>query len=207
VKKASNGNVLSYWRTGNPYYHTRQLLYYEDGKCGSWGRFLADCLLVHGITSFELLKVEPNSSVLPSDLPGTVGGFLVKNWTFTGEGNSGNDDYPYGYPDGAIVVDEVGVPAQGCLEYFESADPQSYFSDHALLKCEFEVNNVDKTIYYDASYGKAVDDLHEWEEDAVDGFYASHSMGGYNMVIRKNTLLFEVMETLEDYSGDMHGKP
>ncbi len=50
VVKRVDGTQLTYWATGSPPDNTQDLLNTGDGRCGAWGDFFDDCLLVQGIS-------------------------------------------------------------------------------------------------------------------------------------------------------------
>jgi len=86
--KNVNGEDLSYYKSYLTNSSTTAgLLADKDGQCLAWVRFFLDCLKVHGISNSDnIAKVTP-------DVAGE--GLLIKNWGFTGNGTSGDNEYPY----------------------------------------------------------------------------------------------------------------
>jgi hypothetical protein len=138
---------------------TAALLSNGDGQCGAWAKLFIDLRKVQGIDdSNEYVLFEP----IADD------GFIVKNWTFSGTGLSGNTTYPYlNVTDSfligltkynfrfAEVKDATGVAGQG------NSNPASLFNNHQV---------VIGGVYYDPSYGIKYSTLQDID-NSIDGFY------------------------------------
>ena len=140
---------------------TADLLKHGDGQCGSWARFFIDMRKVQGID-------EQDEYVIFK--PIYDDGFIVKNWSFTGNGTSGHPTHPYinffSNYDAlygstsynwlfAEVNDENGIQGQG------NTNPASMFNNHQV---------VISGQYYDPSYGIKYANMQEID-DSIDGFY------------------------------------
>jgi hypothetical protein len=158
-----DGKPLRYYADYNTQNSTTyDLLQTQDGQCGAWVKLLMDAQRVHGITEVgDLMLIEANVGT----------GFLVKNWDFAAQGNSGNALFPYlniqlepwklaaGYQwRYSEVTDAPGVPGQGNL------NPAALFEFHYLLKRSGK--------YYDPSYGKEYGSFDDFETAALAGYFA-----------------------------------
>jgi hypothetical protein len=141
---------------------TAGLLAVGDGQCGAWAKFFMDSLKSNGITKSDnyawLGKLNQTQ------------GFIVKNWSFTGSGNSGSSSYPFfGIPDSNFVdtnfynwkwtevQDANGIAGQN------NANPASWFNNHQLIMIDGK--------YYDPSYGKTYENAADFQAKAIDGFW------------------------------------
>jgi hypothetical protein len=131
--------------------NTAGLLALSNGNCYSWADIFQDTILVQGITEpfpnmFEVLAV-PDAN-----------GFLVKDWTFIGNGSSPGT-YPYVWVVGQDAIDSPnGAPGQG------NPNPPGGFQNHFIVQYASD--------YYDPSYGGPVYFSHAaWENASLDGFF------------------------------------
>lgn len=144
---------------------TSQLIADGDGQCGAWVRLFLDARKLHGLKETNNIW-----QVVPK---GSETGFLVKNWTFEGNGNRSNPLMPYvnivGDPfklshsynwKHAVVTDEAGIAGQS------ESNPASSFKSHFVAR-------VDDT-YYDPSYGVTYAGIAEIDEQ-IAGFYTEDS--------------------------------
>jgi hypothetical protein len=142
-----DGEDLRYygdWGTGNLY--TKDLIHDADGQCGAWADFMQDSLGEHGISS-TITDVELKAGY------GTW--ILVKNWTFSGSGTSGDPDWPYKFP--SEVTDQTGVSGQS------TANPLAQFIRHYIITYGSD--------HYDPSYGNGpYGQFYQWEDASLDGF-------------------------------------
>jgi hypothetical protein len=174
---------MSYWKPGtcptpnscpspiNPLgqrscvFTTEGVLRHKDGRCGGWANFFKDSLAIHGIGSTIVTVQHVSSGAL----------LLVSNWTFVGNGNSGDSNWPWKFvikydstgssgkfltnDQGSEVRDDPGIPAQG------NDDPQAIFTNHAIVEYNGKL--------YDPSYGTGpFNNCKAWED-------ASMANGGY----------------------------
>lgn len=172
------GEGLEYWRTDNPKQDLKGLLLFTDGSCVAWADFLVNCLGVHGIvaTSVEIIA---DDAVNPPPRLGWVAGFLVKRWTFTGGGTSGNPNWPYIYP--TEVTDETGVPGQN------NPNPPGGFYNHFITRRGTDL--------LDPSYGAgpyANNNLLQWKTDSIDGYIAADPLNSRYVAKRDNTGIQEM---------------
>ena len=164
-----DGVQLTYYNSYNTeVMTTADLLAYGDGQCGSWARFFLDTLKIHGFReaeNFVLFK--------PSLLFEEEGGFIVKNWTFSGDGWFGGVAgmlHPYlNIPSYPLVgstqynwlFKEVnytsGTAGQG------NAKPAALFGNHQVAFVQGK--------YYDPSYGQTFATLQDIDNGALDGFW------------------------------------
>ena len=147
--------------------NTADLLKYGDGQCGAWASIFIDMRKVQGIDDTdEYVIFRP---IPPLGIPQDYVGFLVKNWTFTGNGSSGHATHPYlNLPDSPLVGatsynwkfaevnDATGIPGQG------NANPASLFNNHQV---------VISGRYYDPSYGVQHASLQDIDDNAIEGFH------------------------------------
>lgn len=145
---------------------TEELIKQGDGQCKAWTYLFLDLRKVHGIDDEdECRAIQP--------IPGH--GFIVKNWSFNGNGTSNHLEFPYlnktsgpdwiGDTSYTWMISEVkdvdGIPGQGTI------DPASWFNNHlAAIAGD----------YYDPSYGIKYDSLAEIDDEAVDGYYLQTQM-------------------------------
>jgi len=172
------GEGLEYWRTDSPQQNLVGLLLVTDGSCLAWADFLVNCLGVHGIAATSV-QIRADATVNPPPPGGSVAGFLVKNWTFTGGGTSGNPNWPYIYPTEA--TDGTGVPGQN------NPDPPSDFFNHFITRRGADL--------LDPSYGAgpfANNNLLQWETGSIDGYVATDPLNSRNVAKRDNTGIQEM---------------
>lgn len=177
--KDVKGEKLHYYKDWNtPNSTVADLLTKKDGDCLAWTKLWIDVLAANNITEKD------NYVVLSS----TYGGmFLVNDWTFKGNGTSGNKDAPYintfadnkttdfyqqnattknwefVWGDKVEVADVAGVPGQN------TANPRSIFGGHVVAIVKGKV--------YDASYGLIFDVLAKWDAASVAGNAAFEDRG------------------------------
>ena len=182
--------VLAYWLNGEmSCTDTSALLSLPDrnGNCQAWSGFFRDVLRIQGISANRLrVWRDPDTDVSNIESLLGISGLArvaVKNWFFTGSGNSGDPNYPYTVDDDA--VDLFGVPGQG------NPNPPRAFNGHWITE-------VSGTLY-DPSYGspEVIDGLSDsgrkiYEDNAFDGYISyilEQNQGSYSVesvVIRKN---------------------
>jgi hypothetical protein len=103
-------------------------------------------------------------------VPDTDLGFLVKNWSFSATGNSGNAQFEFlGIPDSPFVTatsynwlysevsDQAGTPGQ------ETSNPASLFNNHQVVLIGGN--------YYDPSYGLKYASLNQIDTNAISGYF------------------------------------
>jgi hypothetical protein len=173
-----NGIQMTYYANFNPLdangvgVHTApQLLATKDGQCGAWAELLIRIRQIQGINDQdEYLTIRASDQ---------NEGIAIKNWTFTGNGTSGNATYPYlnicPLGQGSIeaswnavrgttsynwayaeVNDAAGVEGQG------TQNPASLFDNHQVMM---------GGQLYDPSYGTVHPTLPDMDSNAVDGYY------------------------------------
>jgi len=148
---------LSYYAGG--FAHTTQttvaqLLRDGNGQCGAWADLLESCWRTQGIGTGDMVLVE-------ADIWRQMG-FIVRNWTFSGNGTS-TQTSPYVYVLHSDVTDTTGVAGQN------NPDPESVFALHYVVR--FGRNQI-----YDPSYGLGpFSSQLEWETQAIAGFLADAS--------------------------------
>ena len=162
--KRKDGTPLSYYRS----YLTEatsvgMLLQQTDGQCGSWANFFQTALSSHGIDSDYIMFKHQDRS---------VNGFLVKTWSFSGTGTSGNVNFPYvnTFPPNGNLVDSTqynwGSPAE--VLYItgtagqNNPKPASLFNNHQIIR--------HNGIYYDPSYGIQHASIQSID-DSLSGFF------------------------------------
>jgi len=159
----ADGSSLSYYADYNTSNTTTATLLADgDGQCGAWAKLFMDSLKSNGITRNDNYVIFRRTSLSE--------GLIVKNWTFTGSGTSGNTGYPYyGIPDSNFiggtaynwkwteVHDNAGISGQNV------SNPASFFNNHQVIL-------VDGT-YYDPSYGITYTTDADFQANAIDGFY------------------------------------
>ena len=162
--KRKDGTPLSYYRS----YLTEvtsvgMLLQQTDGQCGSWANFFQTALSSHGIDSDYIMFKHQDHSVV---------GFLVKTWSFSGTGTSGNVDFPYinTLPPSGNLIDSThynwGSPAE--VLYIagttgqNNSKPASLFNNHQIIRYN--------GIYYDPSYGIQHSSIQS-VDDSLSGFF------------------------------------
>ena len=160
-----DGTPMKYWgekayADGVNYFTARKLIEDNDGRCGAWTDLLHSALSLNSISSLKIQVV----SVYIDSTTNLCDYLLVKNNTFDSTPAFSNDSYthylarsPQDASKVGAVVDEEGIPAQN------NSNPQSYFSDHAVVFAGSWV--------FDPSYGVKCADLISWKNLSVDGFY------------------------------------
>jgi hypothetical protein len=148
-----------------------QLLATNDGQCGAWAELLIRIRQIQGINDQnEYLTIRASTA---------VEGIAIKNWTFVGNGTSGNAAYPYlnicplGH--GSLEANEAAV--QGATSYNwayaevndaagiegqGTQNPASLFGNHQVMM---------GGQLYDPSYGKVYASLQDMDSNAVAGYY------------------------------------
>jgi len=173
LTRKRDGVGLTYWNPDTTTAtNTQQLLSSSDGsgQCGSWSEFLIDMYKVHGITSSDKVLIV---RTVP-DWLGSVAGFLVKNWEFSG---SGSHAPPFTHKMWTECIKKPGIPGQ------RNPDPPPAFFNH------FIVRSFGK--FYDPSYGAGpIADQTSWEVGAIDGLF-SHGYTGYPKSANPATLLLQ----------------
>ena len=179
----SDGSTMTYYIPGgtrtscpaNPNPPSMLMTASGAGRCGDWAYFLGELLAVHGISS-ELTGVVVHESQVTATAAATTCtlrepyGFLLKNWSFTDPGTSGNAEFPYernSAPAKAEFTDLAGVAGQG------NANPPGWFWDHAFIKYDNK--------YYDSSYGiGSYATLNDYENAAIDGYARLNPPGAFD---------------------------
>ncbi len=133
---------------------TAQLLKLGGGRCGDWAIFFEDILSTQGITNVNVFGIEVGTPSV---------GFLVKNWSFSGSGTSGDSDFPYLFS--SEVTDMTGVAGQG------NSNPKSDFSNHALI---WDSSN---SKLYDPSYGSTP--ISGTSKDNAVATYQTNAFAGF----------------------------
>ena len=165
--KTNVGTTANFW--------TWELLRDGIGKCDAWAKLMIDTLRCHGIVDLKLVKVSPpangNDNVeirkafddyysltqagvyTQSTVDPNEAVLFIKKWTLTEKSIAT-----------LASNDLVGDKAQGPEE-----DPQSFFSNHALVAI---VNDASYPVkYFDPSYGtEPVGSLSDWEQASVVGY-------------------------------------
>ena len=133
-----------------------------NGQCGAWAELLKDVLAGQGIASSKI-------TVYAASNPG-VDGFLVKDWTFIGNGSSPGTA-PYVWVLGVDAIDSPnGAPGQG------NQNPPGAFYNHFIVGYNGR--------FYDPSYGGTFYATQwEWEDASLDGFFRDV---GTTSVAKKN---------------------
>ncbi|MDR0933316.1 MAG: hypothetical protein LBM70_09915 [Victivallales bacterium] len=151
------------------------LLAGTDGQCGSWADFFQTALSIHGIDS---------DYILFTPLPFAGQGFIVKTWSFSGSGTSGNTDFPYmnAIPANGIILGSSqynwGTPEE--VSYTSgtagqnNSKPASLFNNHQIIRYG--------GVYYDPSYGIQHNSLQSID-DSLSGFYM---LGSAALLFKKN---------------------
>ncbi|WP_165228008.1 hypothetical protein [Aquisphaera insulae] len=155
-----DGKALHYYQSYNIRNTTVETLLRDlDGQCSTFTLLFIDLLKVNGISKTD------NYVFVRST---TDDGFIVKDWTFTGAGKSGDATYPYlnlGFQkkdtsykwDYADVNDDPGIAGQN------NVNPASLFNNHQIAL----INGT----YYDASYGVTYTDLKDMEKKSIAGYF------------------------------------
>ncbi len=121
-----------------------------NGNCEAWSLLLRDMLRAQNISADRVI-------VAPLDLRERA--LLVKNWDFTGAGDT-SQYFTHEYPTDVVVG--AKLPAQG------NSDPPPAFNAHWITRVGTE--------YFDPSYGTPKrSSLKEYEINAVSGFSNSRS--------------------------------
>ncbi|MEI6311595.1 MAG: hypothetical protein WCP57_04955 [Bacteroidota bacterium] len=151
--KTWDGSPLKYYeRLYSPNSQTDELLYDHTGQCYCWAHLFIDVLKIQGIIKTNnYINIRAQSV---STSCGSIGSFLVKNWTFSTptdsiacsdmpyknyyDANFWSNDvyYPFSYTE---VSDQTGIIGQ------TAPNPASYFSNHQICF----INGK----YFDPSYG------------------------------------------------------
>jgi hypothetical protein len=188
---------MSYWIWPDPiiqfneecYFKTKDLLKWENGRCGAWARFFRDMIKTQGITSSTPALVTypatPSiSAALTSDLStffgssaGNIviedpqfftGEFFVNKWNFSSSKfyKWDREFVPYMETTSPLTLPNGNVlnfaPLPGAAAQGND-NPMSTFGDHALVK----YNNK----YYDPSYGTPIQNSkNAWENLSLSGF-------------------------------------
>jgi hypothetical protein len=154
VVKRVDGKQMTYWLnevTAPHFVETDMILANPtgDGNCQAWSALLRDVLRLQGIEANRIMVWPIHSPV--------QGGVLVKNWTFTGNGGSGDSEFPYTYLIDAIPG--TRIPAQG------NSNSPPWFNGHWITESA--------GAYYDPSYGTApvagANKDKTYEDGAFDG--------------------------------------
>jgi len=135
---------------------TKWLLKNKDGSCGAWARFFDDLCACQRITAaWKIIDPKPTSPY-----PGHAYlGFIVCEINFGPM--RFNDDPPFRYR-----LSEIDVSPEGILGQGRETPSVKCFDDHV-------VNVYDGKIY-DPSYGTGpYDDLHAWEEEAIEAYIST----------------------------------
>ena len=152
---------------------TAGLLSGENGDCTAWATMFVDALAVNHLTYTSPIKLfQPSSGA----------GLIVKTWTFSGAGTSGDPVFPYkllwGTPQivngdsynllqGSEVDYTTGVAGQN------QSKPASLFNYHKVVKIG--------TTYYDPSYGVTYNDgVAQFESANVSGSLVHKSGSEWN---------------------------
>ena len=141
---------------------TESLLSKGDGQCVAWAKLFIDIRKIQGIHESVDNYVVIDS--LHAD------GFIVKNWTFSGNGNSQLPNFPYvNIPKASYILansydwkyaevnDADGVPGQG------NGNPASIFNNHQVMILGE---------YYDPSYGVIHASISSMDDNYIDGYYS-----------------------------------
>jgi hypothetical protein len=192
------GEALGYYKNWSTQNLTRTtLLSGKDGQCGAWADFFLGALQVQGLTrGLHMMRIEPSSN--GGLIRDQTLWLLVNIWAFPDNGTppfnnapdptapngSGQAQWPaYGpvadAPNGwaykgtsATVNDRPGIPGQN------SADPQSMFPNHVIIKVSFsDEQNRPFTLWYDPSYGVTYDSLLDMDNNSIAGFYRFQGSG------------------------------
>jgi hypothetical protein len=148
-----NATDMKYWGAAPPAggATTKGLLKHKDGKCGAWGEFFDHLCACQGITAEKKGIVLKNESPYP---PHVYSMMIVYDIDF----GPMRFDPPFRYRFTEIDFTPAGIPGQGM-----PTPSAKHFSNHAV--------NVYGGKIYDPSYGKGpYDDLHAWEEDAIEAY-------------------------------------
>jgi len=187
INPAHNGMKLIYyksWDTNNG--TTNTLLASRNGNCFAFSQAFADALFAGGYTTKNVFPVtvkgdataDPNVKI------------LVKNWTFSEPGTSGNVKWPYvnepnkpeemtflykkdaaGPNDDSpeswsyewgVKLEANDIPDIGDLKGQNNNNPLSFFFNHSLLKIA--------GTYYDPSYGVDYPSFAAWRNASVSGY-------------------------------------
>jgi hypothetical protein len=173
VKRKNSSNDMQYWGSiaiTKGIFTTAELLLYDDGRCGAWQDFIVDVFEAQGITSIIKyhLFADTTTGTYPNLNIST--GFLVKNWSFSGVGTSGNAMYPYLQSE---CTDELGIRGQG------NDNPRSLFWDHAVIYYSGTI--------YDPSYGTTAANLSTYSNNSLSG-WLDNSTGFVTNVVSKHNL-------------------
>lgn len=153
VVKRLDGKQMTYWKDQNTAFNFTEaseiLANPEgDGNCQAWSGLFREVLQIQGIQA-DRIRVWPQTNDRS---------VAVKNWTFSGTGQSGNATYPYTV--GVDVNPGTRIPAQG------NKDSPEYFNGHWITESG--------GAYYDPSYGAAAVSGTKkgkiYEDGAFDGF-------------------------------------
>ena len=184
-----DGVPLAYYKSFRTNATTaKRLLEVADGRCGAWADLFRFSLLAQGIDSVKVV-------ISPSNYVNGVNGFAVKTWTFSGDGTSGDVNFPYvnlvdecyildtDYTWGNIHEVDYGVGIQGQ----NNERPASLFSNHAVI---YKGN-----VYYDPSYGVTYSDLPDFDAN-ISGFIKNVAEPGNRKILfQKNPSGVQIMES------------
>ena len=124
-----------------------------NGSCIAWSELFLGTIRAQGFTQGAIYEIN-STAVAPFTADRS---FLIKNWTFTGAGASGNANYPY--TEGVDAKSGSLVPAQG------NASSPPTFLNHFIV--EYPINPT----VFDPSYGNGSYPTEAAHEHAsIDGF-------------------------------------
>lgn len=124
------------------------LLCTTDGQCKAWADFLIKATKdAHGIEARIIKCVTSYGD-----------GFCVKNWSFSGEGTSGDEEFPFrnSFPSSGYIAESSytwGSVAE--VAYVSGVRGQNNENPAALFFRHFAVRFADMPMIYDPSYGLA----------------------------------------------------
>ena len=175
--KRKDGVLLTYYKsylTDVTSYDYERLLRSADGQCGAWARFFIETLKIHGISA-EWNMIEPIAAA----------GFVVKTWSFSGAGTSGNPSFPYKNDVIGGVFNQVNYTRRTHYEWGTVAEvtytsgtpgqnntkPAAFFSNHQFVYVPI------MNAWYDPSYGIKHMSIQSID-DTLSGFVA---IGGFDV--------------------------
>jgi hypothetical protein len=197
-----DGTELYYYQSYNAgATGTRKLIATGDGQCTAWANFFLDVLKTQGFQ-----KPDNYVTIMPL-LSSNDNGFIVKSWTFHGQGTSGHANYPFInlYSEPFYLDTEYNwVSSQEVTKVHGSIsgqgpnpNPPSVFPTHTLTY----VNGR----YYDPSYGKDYATLQGIDNLAIDGFvrreinWSGNGIQGSAFLFRKNPAGLDIDDNRESY--------
>lgn len=170
VKRKDNTLLTYYHSFLTTVYDYENLIMNTDGQCGAWAKLLREVVLTQ----------IPNINILYRIVVPKINaeGFIVKKWTFIGNGTSGIINYPYQNASEGILNFRQpffylwGIPCE--VSYTEGTPgqnnryPASLFNNHQML----QYNNI----CYDPSYG-----CHHTSFQSIDntlsGYFQTQALG------------------------------